>query len=75
LGAFRPEQIQPDTGNQGIVSANNPDIHFSRSAAPAGAAPAATVAPSNTATPAAPPIRERMERVIDTLIYNFQEPL
>jgi hypothetical protein len=44
--------------------AANPDIRFSRSTAPAGATPA---------TVATPPFRERMERVIDTLIYNFQD--
>jgi hypothetical protein len=68
--AFGPEQIKSATGNTGAFDAANPDIRFSRSAAPAGATPA-TVA--TVATPAAPPFRERMDRVIDTLIYNFQD--
>lgn len=48
---------------------SNPDIRFSRSAASAGAAPA-TVA--TVATPATP-FRDRMEKIADSLIYNFQD--
>jgi hypothetical protein len=70
---FSPDQIKSATGNTGAFDSANPDIRFSRSASPTGVSSAGTATPSQTATPAAPPIRERMERVIDTLIYNFQD--
>lgn len=59
---FRPEQIKSATGNTGQFDGSNPDIRFSRSAT--AAAPAA---------PASSPLRDRMDKVVDNLIYNFQD--
>lgn len=56
-------QIKSAVGNRGTFDPANPDIRFSRSAAPA--ANAANRASVRT------PLRERMDRIVDTLVYNF----
>jgi hypothetical protein len=55
------------------ASQTDTDIRFSRSAAPTGGTSSTPATPSQMATPVAPLIREPMERVVDTLNYNFQE--
>jgi hypothetical protein len=63
---YLPTQIKSATGNSGGFDAATPDICFSRSLAPSGATSAAPGYPSNNVTPAAPPIRKRVERHIYT---------
>lgn len=59
---FEPTQVKSAVGNSGAFDGSNPDIRFSRSAT--AAAPAA---------PASSPLRDRMDKVVDNLIYNFQD--
>jgi hypothetical protein len=56
-----------DLRNPAFSRSANPDIRFSRSSA-AGASPAA---PSRL--PSIAPFQARMDKVIDSLIYNFQD--
>jgi hypothetical protein len=65
--AFYPEQIKSATGNSGDFDSANPDIRFSRSS-PAVASPAGA-----SRLPSIAPFRARMDKIIDSLIYNFQD--
>jgi hypothetical protein len=64
---FSESQVKSAIGNSGAFDAANPDIRFSRSSA----AVANPDAPSRF--PSFAPFRQRMDRVIDSLIYNFQD--
>jgi hypothetical protein len=65
--AFDPAAVKSATGNRGTFSSSNPDIRFSRSSA-------ATVNPDTPSRfPSFAPFRQRMDKVIDSLIYNFQD--
>jgi hypothetical protein len=54
---YKPENIKSATDNSGAFDPTNPDIRFSRSAA----------------GPAKTPFRERIDKAVDSLIYNFQD--
>jgi hypothetical protein len=67
LAVFDPNAVKSldNSGDDGPTG----DIHFSRSASSANS----TTPAAAPAAPASSPLRHRMDKVVDSLIYNFQD--